>query len=170
MKSCFAVFALLLSGCVHPVDLPRFARETPEMRPEVFFAGASHGEPVLHNPRGKPVARMRVDSFGTRLADGSFRLDQTITDAKGKVSTRFWIMTPIDAHRYRATLSDAAGPVSAEAYGNVFHLRYRFKKPFVMIDQWLYLQSDGRTVLNEGVITMPGRVIARLSEVITRDP
>ena len=108
------------------------------------------------------------------LPDGRLRLDQTITQTQPgvpgeKVSKRFWIMTRVDEHRYTATLSDAAGPVTAEVRGNVFHLRYLLKKPFVHMEQWLYLQADGKTVLNEGTITMPGRVIARLSEVIVRD-
>jgi hypothetical protein len=37
------------------------------------------------------------------------------------------------------------------------------------MEQWLYLQPDGKTVLNEGTISMPGRIIARLSEVIVRE-
>ena len=101
-----------------------------------------------------------------------YRCHSRMIDARlaqgGKVSQRHWIMTRLDDHRYTATLSDADGPVTAEVYGNLFHLRYLLKKPFVTMEQWLYLQSDGKTVLNEGTIRMPGRTIARLSEIIVR--
>jgi hypothetical protein len=53
-------------------------------------------------------------------------------------------------------------------HGNLFHLRYLLKRPAVYMEQWLYLQADNRTVLNEGRISIAGVTIARLSERITR--
>ncbi len=165
---------LLLSGCVKAVETGAFARQSPEFRPEQFFGGTAHGTGMIQSSRGKPSRQIRVLSKGEMLADGRFRLDQTVTQTQPgvtgeKVTTRFWIMTRVDDHRYTATLSDAAGPVTAEVQGNLFHLRYRFKKPMVNMEQWLYLQPDNKTVLNEGVISMPGRVIARLSEIIVKE-
>lgn len=166
--------AMLLTGCVKPVKPTAFASQSPPFRPEQFFGGTAHGSGIIQSARGRPARQIKVLSKGMMLPDGRFRLDQTITQtqpgvAGEKVSTRFWIMTRVDDRRYTATLSDAAGPVTAEVQGNVFHLRYLLKKPFVYAEQWLYLQADGKTVLNEGTISMPGRVIARLSEVIVRE-
>jgi Protein of unknown function (DUF3833) len=160
--------ALALAGCVRPVAPESFAQNRPLFRPEHFFGTTATGHGVIQSASGKPARQLRVESRGSMLPDGRFRLDQDIYEA-GKTSHRHWIMTRIDDRRYVATLSDAAGPVTAEVYGNLFHLRYRFKKPFVTMEQWLYLQPDGRTVLNTGTIRMPGRTIARLSEVIVRD-
>jgi hypothetical protein len=158
---------MLLSACVKPVKPETFAGNTPIFRPEAFFGTTAIGHGVIQSAGGKPARQIRVESRGSTLPDGRFRLDQAIYEG-GKVSQRHWIMTRIDDHRYTATLSDAAGPVKAEVYGNLFHLRYLLKKPFVTMEQWLYLQSDGKTVLNEGTIRMPGRTIARLSEIIMR--
>jgi hypothetical protein len=36
------------------------------------------------------------------------------------------------------------------------------------MEQWLYLQPDGRTLLNEGTVRAFGIVAARLSEQIVR--
>jgi hypothetical protein len=37
------------------------------------------------------------------------------------------------------------------------------------MEQWLYLQPDGRTVVNEATISLLGLVVARLSERITHE-
>jgi Protein of unknown function (DUF3833) len=158
---------MLLSACVKPVKPESFAQNRPIFRPELFFGTTAVGNGVIQSASGKAARQIRVESRGSVLPDGRFRLDQTIYEGS-KVNQRHWIMTRVDDHRYTATLSDAAGPVKAEVYGNLFHLRYLLKKPFVTMEQWLYLQPDGKTVLNEGTIRMPGRTIARLSEIIVR--
>jgi Protein of unknown function (DUF3833) len=160
---------LLLSGCVKPLAQEKWAAAGPEMRPENFFAGNAHGNGVIQTPDGIPARRIMVESKGAALTGGRFRLDQTITDDRGKVSTRFWIMKQTGPNSYTASLSDAAGEVKGEVQGNLFHLKYLLKKPFVTMEQWLWLQPDGKTVMNEGRISMPGRTIARLSEIIVRD-
>ena len=67
-----------------------------------------------------------------------------------------------------ATLSHASGDVDAEVTGNLFHLRYRIRQPRVYMEQWLYLQPGGRTVLNQAEVTVLGIPYAGLSETITR--
>jgi Protein of unknown function (DUF3833) len=161
--------ALLLSACVKPLPESGWAADAPIMRPEQFFAGVSRGNGVIQTPGGTPARRIMVESNGATLPDGSFRLDQKITDDRGKVSNRFWIMKQTGPSSYTSSLSDAAGAVTGDVRGNLFHLKYRFKKPFVTMEQWLWLQPDGRTVINVGRVSMPGRTIARLSEIIARE-
>lgn len=104
------------------------------------------------------------------LPDGSFRLDQTIFFDHEAPKTRRWVMRRISAHHYTATLTDASGLVKAEAYGNLFHLSYPMKTPLGgEMEQWLYLQPDRRTVVNEATIRVFGLVVAHLSERITHD-
>lgn len=162
------LFALALGGCVKSVAPDSFAQNQPEFRPEQFFGTTATGHGVIQSSSGKPARAIRVESRGSILPDGRFRLDQTIHEG-GKIRERHWIMTRRDDRRYTATLSDAAGPVTLGVHGNLLHIRYLFKKPFVTMEQWLYLQPDGRTVLNTGTIRMPAREIARLSEVIVKD-
>ncbi len=163
------LMALALSGCVKSITPDSFGQNQPEFRPEQFFGTMATGYGMIQSASGKPARPIRVESRGSILPDGRFRLDQTVHEG-GKVRERHWIMMRLDDRRYTATLSDAAGPVTAQVHGNLFHLKYLFKKPFVTMEQWLYLQPDGKTVLNTGTIRMPGREIARLSEVIVRVP
>lgn len=158
--------SLALSGCLEPSTQP-LSSASPLMRPEVFFAGRTEGHGTLAVRGGSPRS-VRVQSDGRQDPDGTFRLDQTITFGDGRVETRTWNMRAIDGRSYTGTLSDANGDMKAEVEGNLFHLRYRIRQPAVYMEQWLYLQSDGRTVLNIGEATVLGIPWARLEERIVR--
>ncbi len=165
-----AIVALALYGCATALQPIAFDGQTPEMRPERFFAGETRSTGVLEDRSGAPTQRFTVKGTGTGLPDGSFRLDQTVTFERSASETRSWVMRAVDANHYAATLTDAAGPVTGEAYGNLFHLTYPMQRPFGgEMEQWLYLQPDGRTVVNEATVRVFGIVAAHLSERITHE-
>jgi len=147
-----------------------FEDASPEMHPESFFAGQTSSSGVLENRSGAPTRRFYVIGTGQALSDGIFRLDQRVDMGQGPPTMRTWVLRRIDAHHYAGTLTDASGDVTGEAYGNLFHLTYAMKSPFGgHMEQWLYLQPDGHTILNEATITVFGIVAAHLSERITHE-
>ncbi len=161
---------LPLDGCIGAMPIERFAAAGPAMRPEQFFAGRTHGWGVVATRGGRPSRHFTVEGAGETLADGRFRLRQTVTwAANGHQETREWLMTGDGGNFYRATLTDAKGPVTGEVRGNVFHLRYRMARPDVMMEQFLYLQPDGRHVLNTATVTAMGLPMAHLSEIIVHE-
>src|SRR4051812_40242788 len=142
----FAVLGLLtsLGGCAPDLSPLSFADAGPEMRPETFFSGRTSSTGVLEAASGAPTDRLHVEGHGRSLTDGVFRLDQRIFLGGDPPRVRTWLLQRIDAHRYAGSLTDASGPVAAEAYGNLFHLSYPMKSPFGgRMEQWLYLQPDG---------------------------
>lgn len=156
-----------LAGCL-PAFPPRpDAAPQPVFDPVAFFTGRTHGEGTLERRFGGG-RRLTVEGTGAAGADGAFQLDQTITWDDGSTETRRWVLHRVGDGRYAATLSDASGEVDAEVTGNLFHLRYRIRQPRVYMEQWLYLQPGGRTVLNQAQVTVLGVPYARLSETITR--
>ena len=71
--------------------------------------------------------------------------------------------------RYEGTLTDSSGTVRAETIGSVLKIRYPLKDvPFGSMEQFLYLQPDGRTVVNVGTVRVMGVTVRRLHEVIIR--
>lgn len=155
-----------LSGCLSPFP-PQLGKDEPVFRPEKFFAGHTRGEGSLVTLTGSRRP-LRVEGHGFAEPDGSFRLEQRVTFANGKTETRTWRLLERAPGRYTATLSDAAGEVTAEATGNLFHLRYLLRQPWVYVEQQLYLQPDGRTVLNQATVTVIGIPWARLAEEIRK--
>ena len=159
-----------LGGCASVLSPSSFEGRTPEMHPERFFAGATSSSGVLENSSGAPTRQLRVTGSGQVLADGSLRLEQTVTFDRDAPQVRTWVMQRVDAHHYTATLTDASGPVEAEAYGDLFHLRYPMKRPLGgEMEQWMYLQPDGRTLVNRATVRVFGIPVAHLTERITHD-
>lgn len=165
-----ALFASGLGGCAQVLSPSEFEGSSPEMRPEKFFAGATSSSGILANSAGSPTQRFSVEGSGLALADGSFRLDQSVTFDRAAPQTRTWVMRRLDSHHYTATLTDASGAVEGETYGNLFHVLYPMKTPFgSQMEQWLYLQPDGHTAMNEATVRLFGVVVAHLSERITHE-
>ena len=124
---------------------------------------------MLEDASGAPLQRFTVRGRGEAQPDGAFRLDQTLAFEGKPTRTRAWLIRSTGPHSYTATLTDAAGPFPAAAYGDLFHLRYRLRGvPTGTVEQWLYLQSDGRTVVNELVAKVAGVTVRRVSERISR--
>ncbi len=158
----------VLAGCATVLAPASFQGREPTLRPERFFSGATGSSGVLQSRSGAPTHRFGVEGSGTSLADGTFRLEQRVTFEGKEAETRTWTLRRLDDHRYTATLTDAVGPVEAEAYGDLFHLVYAMKSPFGgRMEQWMYLQPDGRTIVNEATVSVFGIVVAHLSERIT---
>ena len=158
--SAFVLTAVGLSGCASVLAPAVFESGAPEMRPEVFFGGKTTSSGVMENRSGAPTRRFKVEGHGQSLTDGTFRLEQTVVVDQDAPKKRTWVMQRIDAHHYTATLTDASGRVDAEAYGDLFHLRYPMKAPLGgEMEQWMYLQPDGRTVINEATVRVFGVVV-----------
>ncbi|MEO7103328.1 MAG: DUF3833 family protein [Gemmatimonadaceae bacterium] len=161
-----ATTLLFLSGCLAASPFKVQAASTPEFHPEAFFSGVTHGEGTLVQ-HGKSDRKVHVIGVGSADSDGTFRLVQTVTYDDGTTEKRTWLLHH-SGKQYTAALSDASGAVDGETDGNVFRLRYLLRQPAVYMDQELYLQSDGRTVLNIATVSVLGVPWARLSERITR--
>ena len=158
---------ILMAGCLPASSFHTQAAATPELRPEAFFMGVTHGEGTLMQHLKKP-RKLHVIGTGSVEPNGDFRLQQDVKYDDGATESRTWHLRRSGPHSYTATLSDASGDVHGETDGNVFHLRYLLRQPAVYMDQLLYLQPDRRTVLNVATVSILGVPWARLSETITR--
>ena len=166
----FMLLAASLGGCAPAMDPSSFDGGALQLRPEIFFAGTTSSSGVLENRSGAPTRRLHVKGSGLAQPDGSFRLEQSITFDQDAPQMRTWVLRRLDSHHYTATLTDASGAVQAEAYGELFHLRYPMKTPFGgHMEQWMYLQPDGHTVVNQATVRVFGIVVAHLSEQITHE-
>ena len=67
------------------------------------------------------------------------------------------------------------GTIEGESQGNAFHWRFTLAlspgNPLgnVSMSQWMYLQPDGRTMINHSTIRKFGIVVAQVTEQFRRD-
>ncbi|MEP6898181.1 MAG: DUF3833 family protein [Rhodanobacter sp.] len=149
------------------LGLPVFAAQPAAVNftPQAGFGGASEGTGTLKLLFGKERP-YHVDSLGHFLADGTFRLDQTVLFQGKPPKRRHWILTRARPQGYTGTLSDAAGRVTGHTEGPRLILKYRLKGPLVM-HQTLEMMPDG-TIDNVGRITLLGIPVGHLRETILR--
>lgn len=133
--------------------------------PQAGFGGVSEGNGTLKLLFGKPRP-YHVDSAGHVLADGTFRLDQTVLFQGESPRHRHWILRTVSPGKFAGTLSDAAGAVTGHTEGRRLLLRYRLNGPLVM-HQALEIMSDG-TIDNVGSITLLGIPVGHLQETILK--
>ena len=155
---------LALAGCASGERHAELARPTPAFSAAQFFSGRTEGTGKLEIIFSKARA-FHVDGRGAVTPDGAFVLDQTV-EQEGKAPTkREWRISPAVGHA--GTLPDAVGPVTMATTGNLLHLSFAMKGG-TRAEQWLYLQPDGRTVLNRMAVTKFGLRVATIEETIRK--
>ena len=175
-----APLALLMAGCVSaPQALaPIPQAETPRFDPFTFFVGASRGEGVMNKVRSDPVAvqvtsRGRIVTETTREAAWAapprrvLVVDQTVREGEKPARERQWRLVEVAPGRYEGTLSDAIGPVTGYAEGNLLVIEFPIKGSF-KVRQELTLSPDGQRAHNVTRISQLGVTAAVLVEDIVR--
>ncbi len=158
---------LVLVLCVSVVSFSsQVENSSKEFTPHNGFNGRSEGNGKLSLLFGKQRL-FHVESHGYDQADGTFRLDQTVTFQGHPSQERTWLLKTIRQNHFTGTLSDAAGPVTGRTNGSRLRLEYRVKGPLIM-HQTLELMPDGKTIDNVGKITLLGITVGHLHETITR--
>lgn len=115
-----------------------------------------------------------TSAVGQRESD-ALVLQQHFTFADGRTQDRGWRVRRLDAHRYEATANDVIGTARGEVFGATFHWRYTVAlapgNPLshVVLEQWMTLLPDRRTVLNRGIIRKWGLRVGSVSEVFRRE-
>ena len=150
-----------------------FADVKPTFSPEKFFEGRAEAWGVLEDSSGNPTKRFTSVDIGTLHGD-TVTISQTITYSDGEVQKRSWNLKRLDEHHYEGTADDIVDKAEGEAYGNTLMLDYSIalspSNPFTHLHlrQWLYLQSDGKSMISRTTISKLGKVLARTAEYVTR--
>ncbi|MBB4154405.1 hypothetical protein GGQ80_002318 [Sphingomonas jinjuensis] len=161
-----AALVLPVAGCVPTPRHADLAALGPTFAPEVFFAGKTVGEGMLRVvfSHAKPV---HVEGQGRTGPDGTLTLVQRVEEQDKPARMRSWRLRQRPDGGYDATLSDAVGPVDVEVQANLLHIRFTMKGR-LGVEQWIYLQPDGRSALNRMVVRKFGIPVAALHETIRK--
>lgn len=164
---------LALGGCASkPVATFRDGR--PILDPEKFFAGHTRSWGVFESRSGDPTEILHTETWG-HLAGGAFHFEQDLLFGDGKKKHRTWLIRRADDHHYTATGTGIVGVARGEAFGNAFHLDFTLDalpgNPLghVHMSQWMYLQSDGVTLVNRDTLTKLGVIVAEITEQFHKD-
>lgn len=156
------------AGCASMAP-SEFAQQRPVFDPLEYFTGHTVSTGVLENRGGAPTQRVTTETVGSLIGD-TLHLEQDLTFSGGKKQHRSWKIRRLDAHHFEGEANDIRGKIRGEAYGNVFHWSFVLElspgNPLanLRMSQWMYLQPDGRTMLNHTTIRKAGIVVAQVTE------
>lgn len=165
--------AFLLTGCAS-MTVADFAGQRPHFDPTQFFSGRTESHGVMENRAGAPIRRVTTKTWA-HWEGATLCLEQDLIFSDGQRQHRSWRIRKVDADHYEATANDIVGTAAGMAYGNVFHwtltLALSPGNPFgnVEMSQWMYLQPDGRTMVNHTTIRKLGFVVAQVTEQFRKE-
>ena len=163
--------ALAITSCAS-LQIADFASGRPTLDPTRFFTGETHSSGVMENRSGAPIEIVTTSTAGHWEGD-TLVLAQELGIGK-KHEHRSWRIRRLDAHHFEATANDMIGGARGLAYGNVFTWSFTLAlspgNPLanVQMTQWMYLQPDGRTLLNHSTIRKLGVVVAQVTETFRK--
>ncbi len=172
LTGCAAIAGLAACASLKPAD---FAGRRPLFDPAEYFTGRTSSTGVMENRGGAPTDTVTTATQGHWVGD-TLHLEQDLAFGKGKRQHRSWRIRKLDAHRYEGRANDVPGTIRGEAHGNTFHWSFPLAlspgNPLatVRMSQWMYLQPDGRTMLNHTTIRKAGVVVAQVTEQFRREP
>jgi hypothetical protein len=165
--------ALLLGGCAgRPIE--SFSNAHPQFKPETYFAGHTHSWGIFETPAGQPSRILHTETAG-HWDGATLHFEQDIQFEHGSTEHRSWLLRRLDDHHYAATGTGIIGMAHGAAYGNVFHLDFTLDAApgnplaHVHMSQWMYLQPDGKTLVNRDTITKAGIIITEITELFQKD-
>lgn len=173
MKILLSVlFTLCLVGCstMQPSD---FEGGRPVFDPAAFFTGRTESTGVMENRSGTPLKRVTTTTHGI-WKNGVLHIEQDLVFGDEPPSHRSWRLRKIDAHHFEATANDMVGTARGQAHGNAFHWSFTLAtspgNPLanVRMSQWMYLQPDGRTMVNHTTIHKAGILLRQVTEQFRR--
>lgn len=152
---------LLLTTAASPGGEP-----SPPSDPIRFFIGTTEGAGWLKKIMSSPQAT-RVHGRGAVRADGMLVLDQTVEVAGEKTTNRHWLLRRVAPDRFTGTISDAKGPVTAEAMAGRIRIRYTMTAGMA-VDQVVVVAPDGRSASNSMKVKRFGITVATVAETIRK--
>ncbi len=163
---------MALTSCVS-VKSSELRAAKPQLDPATFFTGRTFSSGVIESRIGSS-RRVTTRTFG-KWEGETLRLEQDLAFSDGVTQHRSWRIRRLNAHHYEATANDMVGTASGEADGNTFHWSFTLAlspgNPLanVRLTQWMYLQPDGRTLINHTTIRKFGIALAHVTEKFRRE-
>ncbi len=131
-----------------------------------FFLGATEGSGSIKK-MFSAVEKVHVRGVGRIAPDGTLLLDQTVDEEGAAPRVRKWRVRETRPGHYVGTLSDASGPVVADAKGDAIDMHYPIKGG-MKVSQHIVVAADGQSFADRMEVRKYGFVVARMEETTRR--
>jgi hypothetical protein len=160
---------LMAAGPAESTHFSGVSDHGPVFDPLAFYTGHTKSWGVFEDRQGVATEVIKTETFG-RVVHGELRMEQDLYFGQRPRQHRSWRMHRLDAHHFEATANDIIGTARGESRGNTFVWSFTLAtKPGsplfnVQMTQRMYLQPDGRTMINRDTIRKFGYIVAEVTE------
>ncbi len=158
---------MLFSAC-STNDTKDYADKGPALDIRNYLNGPLEAYGMFQDRGGEVTKKFHVTMQGvwkgqTGELHEHFKYDDGTTDE------RVWKITFIDDHHFTATAHDCIGTAIGSQHGNAMNMKYTLRVPYknstidVKMDDWMFLQMDGKKVLNVTSMKKLGFEVGRLT-------
>lgn len=146
-----------------------FENTRPIFNPLKYYTGHTRSWGVFENRGGEATQYLTTETWG-HVVNGELRMEQDLYIGNKPRQHRSWKMRRVDEHHFEATANDMIGTAHGEASGCAFVWSFTLAlKPGnplfnVQMTQHMYLQPDGKTMINRDTIRKFGILLAEVTE------
>lgn len=181
MLKIFKQIALLsitfiLIGCGGGMKIDQFADQTPTFQPEVYFDDEFTAHGLFQDRFGKVRRQFTADIDGSWDADtNTLTLNEDFVYADGATETRVWTIEKTAPNSYTGSADNVIGMADGKTAGNALNFNYDFDLQMpdggsikVHFDDWMFLQPDGKTVINRATVSKFGFKLGTVTVVFVK--
>ncbi len=160
-------------GCASAPTPADYANESPRLDLRRYFDGPATAHGIFTDRSGKVVRRFSVKLVGTWSGNQGV-LEEDFSYSDGKKERRVWRLTDLGGGRYSGRADDVVGEALGVAAGNALNWRYTLALKVdartieVQFDDWMYLMSDERVMLNKAAMSKFGIRLGELTLAFTK--
>lgn len=158
---------MVLAGCSSN-QTQDYADKTPVIDIRQYLNGPMEVQGMFQDRGGEVSRRFHVTMKGSWNGNQG-ELNEHFDYDDGEKDTRVWKVTFTDDHHFTATAHDCVGIAVGTQYGNAVNMKYTLRIPRkdstvdVDMDDWIYLQMDGKTALDVVDMSKLGFNVGRLT-------
>lgn len=155
------IFSTIFISC-SSLNLNELSDSPPKFILEEYFNGKINAWGVVLDRSGMPIKQFTVALTGTNIEDNKLSLFEEFNYSDGKKETRTWTIKKVADNNYEGTAPDVVGKAIGESKGSALNWHYALKIPVddeiyeVNFDDWMFLQSDTKTLINKAVMSKFG--------------
>lgn len=163
----------LLGGC-SAIDMSKYSANKPALDLFSYFQGQTTGWGIVQDRKGTLTRQFVVHIDGTVNNDGSLTLVENFDWSDGEKTTRTWILSKMDAHKYTGKAQDVIDSADGTLYGNVLNWQYMLNLQVddstwkIKFDDWMFLVSED-LLLNKAVMTKFGLKVGEVTIVFQKN-
>ena len=175
-KIALLSITIILVGCGGGMKIDQFADQTPKFQPEVYFDDEFTAHGLFQDRFGKVRRQFTADIDGDWDADENMlTLKEDSVYADGETETRVWKIEKTGENSYIGNADNVIGKADGTTAGNALNFNYDFDLQMpsggslkVHFDDWMFLQPDGKTVINRATVSKLGIKLGTVTVVFVK--